>query len=92
METVESHIGMMETELRQWGARLDKLVENADASVIGAKIDYRTRLEELREKYAAAEKRLTELKAAGSSKWDTYRGGLETAWSEFETAFTRLAN
>jgi hypothetical protein len=92
METVESHIGKMETELRQWGARLDKLVEKADAAGTGAKIDYRRRLEDLREKYAAAEKRLAELKAAGSSKWDTYKGGVETAWSELETAFTRLAN
>ena len=50
----------------------------ADASGTGAKIDYRARLDDLSEKYSAAEKRLAELKAAGLNKWDTYKGGVET--------------
>jgi len=92
METVEWHIGKMEAELKEWGARLEKLVAKAHASGTGAKIDYRNRLDDLSQKYAAAEKRLTELKAAGTHKWDTHKGGVETAWSELATAFTRLAN
>ena len=92
METVEWHIRQMEAELQQWGARLDKLMEKADASGTAAKIDYRHRLDDLSEKYAAAQARLTELKAAGTNKWDTHRGGVETAWSELATAFTKLAN
>jgi hypothetical protein len=92
METVEWHIGKMEDELQQWGARLDKLMAMADASGTRAKIDYRNRLDDLSKKYAAAERRLAELKAAGSGKWDTYKGGVETAWSELATAFTKLAN
>jgi len=92
METVEWHIQQMEAELKQWGARLDKLMEKADASGTGAKIDYRNRLDALSEKYQAAEARLTELKAAGTSKWDTYKVGVESAWSELATAFTKLAN
>jgi hypothetical protein len=92
METVEWHIGKMEAELKEWGARLEKLVAKAHAAGTGAKIDYRDRLDDLSEKYTAAEKRLAELKAAGLNKWDTYKGGVETAWSELATAFTRLAN
>jgi predicted nucleic acid-binding Zn-ribbon protein len=92
METVEWHIRQMETELRQWGERLDKLMEKADAAGTEAKIDYRNRLDELSEKYAAAQARLSELKAAGTNKWDTHRGGVESAWSELATAFTKLAN
>lgn len=92
METVESHVGKMEAELRQWGERLDKLVANADAAGTSAKIDYRKRLDDLREKYAAAEARFAELKAAGSGKWETFQGRVETAWSDLATAFTKLAN
>ena len=92
METVESHVGKMEAELRQWGARLDKLVAKADAAGTAAKVDYRERLDDLKNKYHAAEKKLAELKAAGSSKWDTFKGGIESAWSELEKAFTKLAN
>ena len=92
MQTVEWHVGRLEAELRARGARLDDLVANADAAGTGAKIDHRKRLDDLREKYAAAEARLAELKAAGSGKWDAYKGGVETAWSELAKAFTKLAN
>jgi hypothetical protein len=92
METVELHIRQMEAELQQWGARLDKLMAKADAAGTAAKIDYRNRLDDLSEKYVAAEARLSELKAAGANKWDSYKGGVENAWSELATAFTKLAN
>ena len=65
METMEKHIREMEAELQEWGIRLDKLVAKADRARPDAKMDYRNRLDNLSEKYAAAEARLTELKAAG---------------------------
>jgi hypothetical protein len=92
METVEAHVGKMEAELKQWGARLDELLTKANAAGTGAKIDYRKRLDDLQEKFVVAEARFAELKAAGSRKWDTFKDGVETAWRELETAFTKLAN
>ena len=92
METVEAHVVKMEAELKQWGERLDNLLTMADVAGAGAKIDYRHRLDDLSEKYAAAEATFAELKAAGTKKWDTYRGRVEIAWRELETAFTKLAN
>ena len=92
METVEAHVGKMEAELKQWGERLDNLLSMADVAGTSAKGDYRKRLEDLSEKYLIAERKFGELKAAGSAKWDTYRDDIETAWSELEKAFTKLAN
>jgi len=92
METVEAHVGKMEAELKQWGERLDNLLTMADVAGTSAKIDYRRRLEDLSEKYLIAEVKFGELKAAGSAKWDTYRDAVETAWSELERAFTKVAN
>jgi hypothetical protein len=92
METVEAHVGKLEAELRSWGVRLDKLLAKADAAGTGAKIDYRKRLDDLKEKYVTAATKFAELKIAGRGKWDTLKGGVETAWRELETAFTRLAN
>jgi chromosome segregation ATPase len=92
METVEAHVQKMEAELKQWGARLEKLMTEAHATSADAKVDYRKRLDDLKQKYAAAEKRFTELKAAGSGKWEIFQGGVESAWHELATAFTRLAN
>lgn len=92
METVDAHVGKMEAELKQWGARLDNLQTMADIAGTAARIDYRQRLEDVREKYLTAEKKFAELKAAGNAKWDTFQGAVEAAWSELATAFTKLAN
>jgi hypothetical protein len=92
METVEAHVGKMEAELKIWGARLDKLMAKADAAGTEAKIDYRSRLEDLKAKYRAAETKFEELKTAGSGKWEIFQGGVEKAWSELEIAFTKLTN
>jgi hypothetical protein len=93
METVDAkQVGMMEAELRQWGTRLDNLLAMAEVVGTAARLDRRQRLEDLKEKYDAAEAKLAELKAAGSGKWEIFKGGVEHAWSELETAFTRLAN
>ena len=91
METVEGHVGRMEAELRQWGTRLDNLLAMAEVVGTAARIDYRKRLDDLKAKYDAAEARLIELKTAGSDTWDSYKGGVETAWSELAKAFTKLA-
>ena len=91
METLERQVGKLEAELRQWGTRLDNLLAMAEVVGTAARIDCRKHLDDLREKYAAAEARLAELKAAGSGRWDTYKSGVETAWSELAKAFTKLA-
>ena len=90
METVEAHVGKMETELGRWGAKLEDLSAKADAAGTGAKIDYRGRLDDLREKYEIAAARLAELKRAGNDRWETLRPGIETAWTDLEDAFREL--
>jgi predicted translin family RNA/ssDNA-binding protein len=92
MESVEAHVGKMEAELRQWGVRLDNLLAMAEVAGTAVRLDRRQRLDDLKDKYDAAEAKLAELKAAGSSKWEVFQGGVETAWSELANAFTRLAN
>ena len=92
MDNENADVGTMEAELRQWAARLDNLRAMADLFGPGTRLDYRQRLDDAREKYDAAEEKLAELKAAGRGKWEIFRGGVENAWSELATAFTRLAN
>jgi len=92
METVEAHVGKMEAELLQLRTRLDNLLAMAEVVGTAARIDHRQRLDDLKEKYDAAEARLAEFKAAGAGRWDTYKSGVETAWSELATAFMKVAN
>jgi hypothetical protein len=92
METADADLEKMEAELRQWGTRLDNLLAMADLVGTATRIDYRQRLDDAREKYDAAKAKLAELRAAGRGKLEILRGGVENAWSELATAFTRLAN
>jgi hypothetical protein len=92
MEPVESHLGKLETQLRTWGVRLEEIVARVEAARTQASGDYRKRLDELKAKYKVAEMRFGELRKAGSAKWETFQGGIESAWNDLETAFRKLAN
>ena len=92
MEPVESHLGKLETQLRTWGARLDEMVARAQAARTQASGDYRKRLDELKAKYKVAEMRFGELRKAGSGKWETFQGDIESAWNDVEMAFRKLTN
>jgi predicted secreted Zn-dependent protease len=90
MEAVEANVRKMEAELRKWGATLDELKAKADAAGTKAKIGYRRRLDDMQTRYEAAQTKLDELKAAGGGTWETFRGGIETAWNDLRAAFRRL--
>jgi uncharacterized membrane protein len=91
-QTVEVDVGNMEAELMRWSAKLEELRAKTPAAGSEAKFDYRKRVDDMREKYEAAEQKLRELKTAGSAEWDTFRGGVESAWSELADAYRKLAN
>jgi hypothetical protein len=92
MEPVESHLGKLETQLRTWSARLDEMVARVEAAHTQASGDYRKRLDELKAKYKVAEMRFGELRKAGSGKWATFQGGIESAWNDVEMAFRKLTH
>ena len=92
MEKTQENLGKLETQLKQWGARLDEFVAKADRAGTAARIDNRRRIEELKAKVKAAQAKLDEVKTAGSEKWETLKTGVESVWSELEIAFKKLSN
>jgi len=92
MQIVAASVARMEADLKSWGARLHRL--RLQGHTVGSQpnLDYHKRLDDMEAKCDAAEAKLDELKAAGSTKWNTLRSGLESAWSEVEAGFRRLAN
>jgi hypothetical protein len=90
METTGQEVGKIETRLRQLGTKLDRLVAKADEAGTEAKIDYRGRLDHIKDKLAAVQSRLNAFRAANGQKWDNFRGGVETAWHDLENAFKAL--
>ncbi len=92
MEKTEDNVGKLETQLKQWGARLDELVAKADRAGTTARIDNRRRIDDLKAKVHAAQAKLDEVKTADSEKWETLKTGVESAWSDLELAFKKLKN
>jgi hypothetical protein len=92
METREAHVGKMEAQLKQWGAKLDELAAKAEEVGAGTKLDYRKRIDDLRAKHEAAHARLHELKTAGSARWEALKASAESAWNELEIALKKLTS
>jgi hypothetical protein len=92
MKVEEANVGKMETQLQQWGAKLDELVAQLEEAGTEAKLDYRERIDALKAKHRLAQSQLDELKAARNEKWETVKTGLEGAWNELEFAFQKLTN
>jgi peptidoglycan hydrolase CwlO-like protein len=92
MEKTQADVGKLETQLKQWGAKLDELVAKADRAGTTARIDNRKRIDDLKAKVQAAQSKLDEVKTAGREKWETLKTGVESAWAELELAFKKLKN
>jgi hypothetical protein len=92
MEKIEGNVVKLETQLKQWGAKLDEFVAKADRAGTAARIDNRKRIDELKAKVNVAQAKLDEVKTAGSEKWETLKTGVENAWNELEVAFKKLGN
>ena len=92
MENTQGHVGEMETQLKHWGARLDQIVAQAEKAGADVKVERRKCVDDLKAKYQAAQSKFSEFKAAGGEKWDIFKTGVETAWSDLEAAFKKLKN
>jgi hypothetical protein len=93
MGTIESRtVSKMEDRLKLWGAKLNELVAKAEVSGQQTKIDTRKHLDEVKAKLKVAQSKLDEAKAAGADKWDHFKSGVESYWTELESAFQKLTH
>jgi malate synthase len=89
-QAMEPNVDKMEAQLKRWAARIDRLADGAAKGGTQAGILYRLSIDDLKVKRAVAQVRVDKLKAAGPGKWDEHQAGIETAWSDLETAFRDL--
>ena len=90
METTGQEVGRIEKRLRQLGTKLDMLADKVDETGAEAKIEYRKQIDHIKEKHAVVQSKLNAFRAANGQKWDHFKGGVETAWRDFEDAFKSL--
>ena len=87
METAGQDVGKIETRLRQLGTKLDRLVAKVAEVGAEARIDYCKSIDHIKDKRALVQSRLDAYKAANGQKWESFKGGVETAWHDLEDAF-----
>jgi len=87
---MEANVEKMEAQLKTWAVQIDGLTAKAEQAGEQAKIDFRQGIDDLKAKRAAAQIKVEEFKAAGSEKWEGFKGGIERAWGEIEVAFKEL--
>ncbi|MDH5668101.1 MAG: hypothetical protein OEY86_08840 [Nitrospira sp.] len=86
MSLKAAYLEKMETQLREWGAKIDELKAKADQAEAGAKIECMKQLDSLKAKRDAVQTKLGEIKVAGEEAWEILKTGVESAWSELKTA------
>jgi hypothetical protein len=90
MKTVGQEVGRIETRLRQLGTKLDRLVVKIDETGTEAQVEYRKRIDQAREMHTAVQSKMNAFKAANGQKWDNFKGGVEIAWRDLESAIKAL--
>lgn len=88
--SVEKNVEKMEVQLKAWGAKLDELVAKAEKTSATAKVESRHHLDDLKARYAVAQKKLAALKAAESGKWEHFKTDLDVVWRDLEAALKSL--
>jgi hypothetical protein len=85
--TSGQEVEKIETRLRQFGTKLDRLAAQAAAGGADAQLEYRKQIDHIRDKHTVVRDKLRAFRAANGQKWDSFRVGVERAWQELERAF-----
>jgi len=78
----EAYQKKMESQLKEWNAKIDGLRARAERASADIQIEYYEQIDTLRTKQEAAQSKLQELKRAGGNAWQDLKAGVETAWKE----------
>jgi hypothetical protein len=84
---MDAALEKMETQLKLWSLKIDKLAARTQAAGVRAGFDAHTRIDELKALLAIAQSRLLEYKAAGGTERARLKAGFKSAWMELDTAF-----
>ncbi|WP_159790389.1 hypothetical protein [Sodalinema gerasimenkoae] len=86
MEDRTEYQGKMETQLQEWGAKIDELQARAEKTGGDVKDDLNQRIDGLKAKRDDMQKRLSDLKSASDGAWSSLKSGFQNAWDEFSSS------
>lgn len=86
MENKEAYREKLEAQMREWSAKIDLLKAKADQTEAEAKIEYKNRIEDLRQRKEALQAKLKELQNASDAAWKEIKAGAESAAADLKDA------
>jgi hypothetical protein len=86
MENKQAYREKLEAQMREWSAKIDLLKAKADQVEAEAKIEYRNRIEDLRQRKEALRVKLSELQNASDAAWKDIKAGTERAATDLKDA------
>jgi hypothetical protein len=86
MGNKEAYREKLEAQMREWSAKIDLLKARADQVEAEAKIEYRNRIEDIRQRKEALQEKLKELQNASDAAWKEIKGGTEKAAADLRDA------
>jgi hypothetical protein len=86
MGSKEAYREKLEAQMREWSAKIDLLKARADQVEAEAKIEYRNRIEDIRQRKEALQGKLKELQNASDAAWKDIKEGTEKAAADLKDA------
>lgn len=77
MNVKDSYVQKVEEQLQQWKMDIDRLKAKAEKAEAQMRTEYHKKLDIIKEKQAAAEISLKQLKEASEESWEDFKKGYE---------------
>jgi Zn-dependent M32 family carboxypeptidase len=82
----EEYRHKMETQMKEWGARLDAQNAKLDKAAVGVKAELKKQVDELQKLQASAKEHFAHFVASSSDQWKNAKAGLEQSWTKISSA------
>jgi TolA-binding protein len=92
MTTRDTFQEKTEAQLKALDARIQLLEAKAEQLEAEAKIEFEKQIKDLRDRREQVQKRLDQLKKAGTTAWQDLKKGVDTALNDLEKAIVNAAN
>ncbi|MFP4172988.1 MAG: coiled coil domain-containing protein [Candidatus Hydrogenedentota bacterium] len=91
MDKKDAYEARMQAQLDELKADIAKMRAQAERLAADAKIKQQEEIEELESRRHALERKLKEVREAGTDAWETLRGGVDNAWDELKRSWDEAA-
>jgi hypothetical protein len=89
MSKRKTYIEKMEKQILQWDKEIDELLAAAGKTKAKLKGEYKTYIDKINSRKAAALKHLAELQESGEDSWEDLKKGFENSWKELRSSIER---